>query len=180
MESTSAVNRIHCSDRSAEILREQDPELPVKDRGLIPIKGKGEMHTFWVNEQGAEHRQSRIGLMSFDEMSLLNWVAGSSGGEPPTRKSLTAQQSKMELIEESLPHTQKENMNSPINQARMNFLDEEGSDADSKADSLEATSAEFRTLERSLTNRLRKSGANTQVPAEEVGNIAAHSLDFMI
>ena len=50
MESNSLVNRIHCSERSAELLRMQDPNIPVTTRGLINVKGKGEMLTFWVNE----------------------------------------------------------------------------------------------------------------------------------
>jgi class 3 adenylate cyclase len=52
MESNSKCNRIHCSSVSADLLKEQYPELPLKSRGLISIKGKGEMHTYWVNEKG--------------------------------------------------------------------------------------------------------------------------------
>jgi hypothetical protein len=52
MESNLKVNRIHCSSDAAEALKTQCPELPLKSRGMIPIKGKGAMHTFWVNEQG--------------------------------------------------------------------------------------------------------------------------------
>lgn len=50
MESHSEVNRIHCSLAAAELLKVQCPEMPLNDRGEIRIKGKGEMHTFWVNE----------------------------------------------------------------------------------------------------------------------------------
>jgi len=50
MESNSIENRIHCSERAARLLREQDLEIPLLSRGIISIKGKGEMHTFWVNE----------------------------------------------------------------------------------------------------------------------------------
>ena len=44
------MNRIHCSEKSAELLKKQHPEMPVTPRGIIHVKGKGEMHTFWVNE----------------------------------------------------------------------------------------------------------------------------------
>lgn len=54
MESNSKCNRIHCSGVSADLLKEQYPELPLKSRGLISIKGKGEMHTYWVNEKGQD------------------------------------------------------------------------------------------------------------------------------
>jgi hypothetical protein len=38
------------------LLKEQYPELPLKSQGLISIKGKGEMHTYWVNEKGQYSR----------------------------------------------------------------------------------------------------------------------------
>mmetsp|Transcript_73487 Transcript_73487/g.239082 ORF Transcript_73487/g.239082 Transcript_73487/m.239082 type:complete len:1263 (+) Transcript_73487:103-3891(+) len=50
MESNSERNRIHCSGQAAEYVRAQAPELILTSRGRIPIKGKGEMETFWVAE----------------------------------------------------------------------------------------------------------------------------------
>eukprot|EP00588_Corethron_pennatum_P001339 CAMPEP_0194299158 /NCGR_PEP_ID=MMETSP0169-20130528/60564_1 /TAXON_ID=218684 /ORGANISM="Corethron pennatum, Strain L29A3" /LENGTH=1505 /DNA_ID=CAMNT_0039049229 /DNA_START=234 /DNA_END=4748 /DNA_ORIENTATION=- len=50
MESSSIVNRIHCSERAASFLREQNPKMPIRSRGVISVKGKGEMHTYWINE----------------------------------------------------------------------------------------------------------------------------------
>lgn len=50
MESNSESGRVHCSDRSEELLRVQAPEISTKSRGEINIKGKGKMHTFWVGE----------------------------------------------------------------------------------------------------------------------------------
>eukprot|EP00980_Cylindrotheca_fusiformis_P024979 scaffold12839_cov119-Cylindrotheca_fusiformis.AAC.5 len=72
MESSSKANRIHCSSASAEILAKQCPSLPVKSRGLIPINGKGEMQTCWVNEG------KRSGLFvreDFDE-AMIGWAKG--------------------------------------------------------------------------------------------------------
>ena len=60
MESNSKVNRIHCSADAADALRSQRPDLPLKSRGMIPIKGKGKMHTYWVNEEGSASRKSKI------------------------------------------------------------------------------------------------------------------------
>lgn len=48
MESNSERNRIHCSSESAQHLRRQAPEVVLTSRGRIPIKGKGELETFWV------------------------------------------------------------------------------------------------------------------------------------
>lgn len=70
MESNSKVNRIHCSDAAAQILREQSPGIPLKCRGTIKVKGKGEMRTWWVNE-GAGHQfrsqYSRKTLLAISE-----------------------------------------------------------------------------------------------------------------
>jgi class 3 adenylate cyclase len=58
MESTSKSGRIQCSERSANLLRLQAPEVKVKSRGIIEIKGKGEMHTYWINEEEDKVEQS--------------------------------------------------------------------------------------------------------------------------
>lgn len=50
MESNSLPGRIHCSMATADLLDEQAPDIPKVSRGHIEIKGKGEIHTVWVNE----------------------------------------------------------------------------------------------------------------------------------
>ena len=50
MESNSLSMRIQCSDRAAEVLKKQAPELPLESRGVIHIKGKGEMSTFFLSK----------------------------------------------------------------------------------------------------------------------------------
>lgn len=51
MESNSQVNRIQCSKPAAKLLHKQCPSMPITSRGRIQIKGKGEMHTYWINER---------------------------------------------------------------------------------------------------------------------------------
>jgi len=51
MESNSIKNHIHCSARAAQILRQQAPQIPLVRRGLISVKGKGEMETYWVAKE---------------------------------------------------------------------------------------------------------------------------------
>jgi len=58
MESNSEVNRIHCSKVAAKFLHQQYPKLPLQSRGRVMIKGKGKMHTFWVNEGGSLYARS--------------------------------------------------------------------------------------------------------------------------
>ena len=50
MESNSNTNRILCSDseRAYRLLKEQAPEIPATKRGVIQVKGKGEMPVYWV------------------------------------------------------------------------------------------------------------------------------------
>ena len=50
METNSIANHIHCSESTARLLIEQRPETSLRTRGKINVKGKGEMRTFWVNE----------------------------------------------------------------------------------------------------------------------------------
>ena len=54
MESNSIVNRIHCSERAAKCLQDQDPDMPIKLRGWIDVKGKGQMKTYWVGQREQE------------------------------------------------------------------------------------------------------------------------------
>lgn len=53
MESNSEENRIHCSETSALLLRQQCPKMGIFPRGGIEVKGKGEMQTFWVHMEGS-------------------------------------------------------------------------------------------------------------------------------
>lgn len=48
MESNSEENQIHCSAAAAALLSEQAPEMHLISRGVISIKGKGKMETFWL------------------------------------------------------------------------------------------------------------------------------------
>jgi hypothetical protein len=43
MESSSVVNRIHCSADAAKILKEQNCKYGLISRGQIDIKGKGKV-----------------------------------------------------------------------------------------------------------------------------------------
>ena len=63
MESNSKANRIHCSKAAANLLHIQCPHMPLVSRGEISIKGKGAMHTYWVNESsGTESAAERSEL----------------------------------------------------------------------------------------------------------------------
>lgn len=50
MESNSIPGRIQCSDRTGDLIKRQGPDIPLAARGMISVKGKGEMFTYWVNE----------------------------------------------------------------------------------------------------------------------------------
>ena len=43
MESNSEKNQIHCSKRAAVLLRKQNPDIGIRSRGTINVKGKGKI-----------------------------------------------------------------------------------------------------------------------------------------
>lgn len=143
MESNSKENRIHCSQSAAEILQVQYPELPLKPRGKIPIKGKGEMNTFWVNEEANES------FVVTDDDAMLDWVAGRS-----KRKSVLVGGSSKELrlpskefileLEESHPDSQPKK----VDRVDIQFGDADDDDV--------ASSAEFRMIEDRLKDRISR------------------------
>jgi class 3 adenylate cyclase len=81
MESNSDINRILCSEFSATVLAAQCPEIPVTSRGLITIKGKGDMSTFWVNEAPRERKS--FGLKTISVRDFKDWqtILSSSDGD---------------------------------------------------------------------------------------------------
>jgi hypothetical protein len=44
--------------------------MPIKSRGIIPIKGKGEMNTYWVNEEGVRASLASATETLMEEMEL--------------------------------------------------------------------------------------------------------------
>ena len=52
MESNSKANRILCSEASYKLLVDQAPEIVVRKRGKIAVKGKGDMTVYWVRADG--------------------------------------------------------------------------------------------------------------------------------
>ena len=48
MEQTAVAGRVQCSATTAALIRAQDPAIPLLARGLMDVKGKGVMETFWV------------------------------------------------------------------------------------------------------------------------------------
>ena len=59
MESNAKPNRILCSEAAAKLLIEQAPQISVKKRGKIKVKGKGDMVTFWVGDKELGTSQRR-------------------------------------------------------------------------------------------------------------------------
>jgi len=54
MESNSHPRRIQVSERTANLIKVQCPEIKLLYRGEIHVKGKGEMKTYWVNEEAVQ------------------------------------------------------------------------------------------------------------------------------
>ena len=58
MESLSLPNHIHCSERAAQLLKQQDPSRFTHPRGLVEVKGKGRIKTYWVDKAPDRHVSS--------------------------------------------------------------------------------------------------------------------------
>ncbi|XP_022258269.1 soluble guanylate cyclase 88E-like [Limulus polyphemus] len=54
MESTSEALKIHISEITKQQLDDNDWEI--SERGTIPVKGKGEMKTYWLNKRKGDRR----------------------------------------------------------------------------------------------------------------------------
>ena len=48
MESTGVPGMVQCSARTAELVLEQNPAIRLAKRGVIQVKGKGSMETWWI------------------------------------------------------------------------------------------------------------------------------------
>jgi hypothetical protein len=67
MESTSEPMKIHCSKDIATLLQASQDSLILQRRGVIPVKGKGEMETFWLK---ANHSEAAIFIDSVTQSAV--------------------------------------------------------------------------------------------------------------
>lgn len=67
MEGLSVSGRIHCSEAAARLLKEQAPDLQVRKRGKVAVKGKGNMVTYWV---GVSNQIGRSRSHSVDSVEI--------------------------------------------------------------------------------------------------------------
>ena len=89
MESNSLPGRIQCSEVTATLLNQQAPHIKVKCRGTIPIKGKGEMTTYWVGDvdkskNDGETSRPRQNQMNSQSVQRKNVVSPKTPMLPPT------------------------------------------------------------------------------------------------
>ena len=85
MESNSLPLKIQCSQETANVLAKRHPQIPCTYRGRIPIKGKGEMPTYWVfnEDEGTSitnRRSTDLLLKAISEEHLS--VAGTVSSGP--------------------------------------------------------------------------------------------------
>ncbi|GAB6020731.1 hypothetical protein CHUAL_003395 [Chamberlinius hualienensis] len=59
MESSGLPLKIHCSEECEKLLRKLSG-YHLEDRGIVKIKGKGEMRTFWLSGEDADRKQKHF------------------------------------------------------------------------------------------------------------------------
>lgn len=92
MESLSLSGKIHCSEVSAKLLKEQAPKFPLRKRGKVAVKGKGSMTTYWVGSSSMAKEESHGAGGAFDEKPVVGFKYPESRcgdkngvqGRPPT------------------------------------------------------------------------------------------------
>ena len=52
--------KVQCSDWAAEVLEQQVPKMQLESQGLIHIKGKGVMMTFFIKDRGYETQEQAL------------------------------------------------------------------------------------------------------------------------
>ncbi|ODN00534.1 Atrial natriuretic peptide receptor 1 [Orchesella cincta] len=61
MESTGQPLRIHCSETFAKLIQnDPNPQFEMEERGLIDVKGKGDMMTYWLLGKRASFMSSHV------------------------------------------------------------------------------------------------------------------------
>ena len=65
METNSFSRRVHCSEKSAQLLADQAPEIKITKRGKVSVKGKGEMITYWVGDLKRHNDESERAHVDF-------------------------------------------------------------------------------------------------------------------
>jgi serine/threonine protein kinase len=86
MESNSRKGCILCSSISAKLLSEQSEDFSIQSRGMIEVKGKGLMETFWIERKNQNNgKVSRDGKLKkqskrFDCAHLNTFLAHSASG----------------------------------------------------------------------------------------------------
>jgi len=70
MEGLSTSDGIQCSEASAIILKEQAPDFPIRKRGKIQVKGKGQMLTYWVGKMPTSIQRRK---QAFDKKPVVDF-----------------------------------------------------------------------------------------------------------
>jgi len=96
MESNSKANRILCSEQAYKILSEQAPDLSVRKRGKIAVKGKGDMVTYWVGDQEITAATSDI------QQALCSTHEEDDGEVQETKRVDFAEPTEGDVVDENL------------------------------------------------------------------------------
>ncbi|CAJ1961059.1 unnamed protein product [Cylindrotheca closterium] len=97
MESLSVSDMIQCSDISAKLLRDQAPNLPIRRRGKVAVKGKGNMTTYWIGETAPKTKVKKAPKKVFDDEKVVAFKDSPLSAQPTTPRKLMQVQSSGDL-----------------------------------------------------------------------------------
>ncbi|KAJ8319406.1 hypothetical protein KUTeg_004497 [Tegillarca granosa] len=86
LESSGEALKIHCS-QDTKILLEELGGYELKDRGMIPMKGKGELYTYWLTGEDKSKRQKRLAKSESTDIIRDNTDPQRFSGYIPGRSS---------------------------------------------------------------------------------------------
>eukprot|EP00980_Cylindrotheca_fusiformis_P023386 scaffold10429_cov126-Cylindrotheca_fusiformis.AAC.17 len=95
MESLALSGKIQCSEASAKLLTEQAPNLPLRKRGKVAVKGKGNMTTYWVDGQDGQRlddEADRPHVGGFDRHPVVAFEEVQAPTRPVSDKPKTIQE----------------------------------------------------------------------------------------
>lgn len=85
MQSNCPPNQIQLSEQTALMLK-ATPQYKLTKRGIVRVKGKGDVNTYWLNEHAHEHGQESDASAA-DVEKLDPALVAAAAADPPSARN---------------------------------------------------------------------------------------------